>query len=65
MQSVRQLPRSDQKKLDEVRRIREAMATGGPILTDDKMDEMAEYAKILALVVSIMCRRPRTSLWVR
>jgi hypothetical protein len=47
MQGGRQLPRSDQKKLDKVRRAREAMATGGPILNDIEKDKIAEYAKIL------------------
>jgi hypothetical protein len=41
MQGGHQLPKSDQKRLDEVRRIREAMARGGPILADSDRDEDA------------------------
>jgi hypothetical protein len=33
--------------LDEIRRIREAMATGRPFLTDSEKDEITKYAKIL------------------
>jgi hypothetical protein len=33
--------------MDEVRRIREVMAAGGPILTDSERDKITEYAKIL------------------
>jgi hypothetical protein len=34
MQATYQIPRSEQEKMDKIRRIREAMATGGSILTD-------------------------------
>jgi hypothetical protein len=33
--------------LDEIRRIRKVMATGGPILTDGEKDEITKYVKIL------------------
>jgi hypothetical protein len=47
MQGGHQLPRLDQKRIDEVRRLREAMASGRPIPTDKEKAE--EYAGIMGM----------------
>jgi Flp pilus assembly pilin Flp len=39
----------DQKRLDEVRRIREAMALGSSILADKERAEIVEYARIVGM----------------
>jgi hypothetical protein len=39
--------RSDQKKLDEIKRIGEALAAGKPILTDQKKANIVKYAMML------------------
>jgi hypothetical protein len=44
-----QLVRSDQKKMDELKRLREAMASGEPILTDRDKAEIAECTEILGV----------------
>jgi hypothetical protein len=40
MQGGYHLPRSDQKRMDEVRQIREAMASGSSILADKEITEI-------------------------
>jgi hypothetical protein len=44
MQATHQILRSDQKKMDKIKRIREAMATGRSILTDIKKGVITENA---------------------
>jgi hypothetical protein len=44
-----QIPRSDQKKMDEIKRIREAMATGRSILTDTEKVVITENEKVLGM----------------
>jgi hypothetical protein len=49
MQGGNHLPQSDQKRLDEVRQIREAMASGGPILVDKERTEIIRYTEIMVM----------------
>jgi preprotein translocase subunit Sss1 len=49
MQGGNQLPRSNQKRLDKVRRIREAMASGSSVLVNKEKAENDEYAKIMVV----------------
>jgi hypothetical protein len=47
MQSSNQVLRSDQKRLDEIKCLREALASGRPILTDQEKAEITKYALVL------------------
>ncbi len=49
MQGGNQLPQSDQKRLDEVRQIRESMALGDSVLVNKEKAENDEYAKIMVV----------------
>jgi hypothetical protein len=49
MQATHQIPRSDQKKMDEIKRIHKAMATCGSILTDIEKGVITENAKVLGM----------------
>jgi hypothetical protein len=49
MQATHQIPRSDQKKMDEIKRIHKAMATRGSILTDIEKGVITENAKVLGM----------------
>jgi hypothetical protein len=49
MQGGNQLPRSDQKRFDEVRRISEAMASGDSVLVNKEKAENDEYTKIMVV----------------
>ncbi len=57
MQGGSQLVRSDLKRLDEVRRIREAMASGNPVLVDKEKGEITEYVRILDVNGEMMMER--------
>ncbi len=61
MQGGGQLVRSNQKRLDEVRRIRDAIATGRPVLTEQERSEITQHAASLgkdweALVEELLVR---------
>jgi hypothetical protein len=47
MQGSSQVIRSDQKRLDEFKHLREALATGKPILMDQEKAEITKYAAVL------------------
>jgi hypothetical protein len=49
MQGGSQIVRSDQKRLDEIKRMREALAAGKPVLTDQEKADIVEYAESLGV----------------
>jgi hypothetical protein len=49
IQSGSQIVQSDQKKLDEIKRIRKALAAGKPVLADQERADIVNYAEILGV----------------
>jgi hypothetical protein len=47
MQSSQQVPQSDQKKMEDIRRIREAIAKGASVLTDQETEYIKQQAALL------------------
>jgi hypothetical protein len=49
MQGGSQVVRSDQKKLDKIKRMREAPTTGKDILMDQERADIIKYAEVLGM----------------
>jgi hypothetical protein len=57
MQSSQPIVRSSQKRLEDVRHIREAIATGASILTDQEVGQIKEQAALRGKDGEAMVRR--------
>jgi hypothetical protein len=52
-----QIVRSDQKKLDEIKQVREALTAGKLVLADQERANIVKYAEILGLEGEVLAGR--------